>query len=289
MCVPVIHSHCACVDEDDSIWAQASSSSTSFVSTPPSRNSAYRCRESNGKATDIFLKPSMSNELHLRQAGRDSTNRVHKPSFNAVPSPPTIQLMRLPFSCNIHKRVVSRGKRSKNQSQPPQGEEKLGSNLVTHGMSAKKRRIEPTGASSSFFSEFPFSPLVTKTRNFQKLDSAAKVQRLCKATTVTHKTVSLHSHPCSSSTSSTSLTSRRDPELRQMKLTTVMKQPRSLPPTQAITHVFPSVKENIVPEFQIPPTPSVILGNTMRRNVKGETPLHIAAIKVSINLEKQRY
>lgn len=283
--ISAVHS---CTDEDDTIWKEEISptTSTSSLTTSPSMDSAHQHRENIRETTDIFLKPSISNEF-LHQAQKQTTNSVHRPgfNFNAILSPPTIRLMKLPFSHNVQRRVVTCRKRSISQCQSHQGEEMQyeRSNLISNEsgkLPEKKSRSEPTVVSSSFF-EFPFSPLVTKTRSFQKLESAAKVQRLCNNTTAAHKAMSLTgTEPCSSSSSSCTSLVSKNPKLRQLTLTTVMKPLRSLTPSLAIAPVCPSVKENLAPGFPIPPTPSVIIGNTMRRNDKGETPLHIAAIKV---------
>jgi len=47
--------------------------------------------------------------------------------------------------------------------------------------------------------------------------------------------------------------------------------------TAAVQH---SGRSSMQPESPVPPTPSSAHARTMRRNIRGETPLHIAAIKV---------
>ena len=47
--------------------------------------------------------------------------------------------------------------------------------------------------------------------------------------------------------------------------------------TAAVQH---SGRSSMQPESPVPATPSSAQARTMRRNIRGETPLHIAAIKV---------
>ena len=238
-------------------------------------------------SADIFLKCSHDNRLHPRPVTDSTRCDIQSCCSNAAAiTPPTIHLKRVPL---IQKKMTLGRKRTSSHRHSVLGDssESKVDGREPGRSQTKKQRHEPTLVPSSTSSSvptsasslvsdsvFPFSPMVTKTRSFEKLDSAAKVQRLCNSKA--HTT----SHSSFSSSLNAKITSLRHSKLRQLELDSfVVKQSTHKSP------VLEEVKENRLPPNPI--TPSVLLGNTMRRNVRGETPLHMAAIKVE-PLEQNR-
>ena len=196
---------------------------------------------------------------------------------------------------------------------------------------SKRRRSAPSSCCSSLVSEFPFSPMVTKTRSFSQLDSNARIQRLKQVTSssrnfpwiVRSTTAIARKKPASPSTEREMVRKRRK-KLRQLVLTScgtaddgddhenlwTLKRvcnsketsPTVVEKTKKRRTRLRQLELPLEPGPQLeagdrdeehplledvrsrspPPTPFSLLSQTLRRNVRGETPLHIAAIKVRL-------
>ena len=269
-----------------SIWEKA-------VAPPAGSSCPSSTSTATGQATSTDCYQGNSRP-HLLQQGSNSGSCCNRAVAH---TPPSIHLEQAPC---IQRRIR---KRSSSRSSLVTADEKAPKKAPLSAMkappltamkaplTAKKQPHELTrlsypsaASSSSLLSAFPFTPLVTKTRSFHKLDSAAKVQRLSSSSnSSTSYTISCKKPPPppqqhqSSSSNGCYTRGSSSKHLRQLELDTFVRP--SLPPPPP-SRGEEGGKENhhaAVP----PPTPSVLLGHTMRRNMKGETPLHMAAIKVS--------
>ena len=264
-----------------SIWERAvapsaGSSCPSSTSTATEQAASTDCYQGNSRP-------------HLLQQGSNSGSCCNRAVAH---TPPSIHLEQAPC---IQRRIR---KRSSSRSSLVTADEKAPKKAPLSAMkappltamkaplTAKKQPHELTrlsypsaASSSSLLSAFPFTPLVTKTRSFHKLDSAAKVQRLSSSSSTSY-TISCKKPPPpqqhqSSSSNGCYTRGSSSKHLRQLELDTFVRP--SLPPPSRGEEGGKENHHAAVP----PPTPSVLLGHTMRRNMKGETPLHMAAIKVS--------